>query len=128
MQVTKWYVHGVNTSTDAPHTEQLEYAAIRALDSRPSLTQRQLALELGVSLGRAHYCLRALIAKGMVKAKNYRNSQNKAAYLYLLTPHGIAQKSVMTRRFLERKVREYDALAAEIKRLRAEALPESDDR
>lgn len=82
MWVTKWYVHAVNEASNAPSHEYLEFAAIRALHQRPELTQRQLAHELGVSVGRAHYCLHALIAKGLVKAKNYTNSQNKAAYLY----------------------------------------------
>jgi EPS-associated MarR family transcriptional regulator len=102
----------------------LEFEAIRALHHQPSLTQRQLASTLGVSVGRAHYCLRALIEKGLVKAKNYRTSQNKAAYLYLLTPRGVVTKAAMTRRFLERKVEEYDALAVEIDRVRRESAVE----
>ena len=131
-RIAKWrYVHGVNepiAPLAPPHAEHLELAAIRAITERPALTQRQLALELGVSVGRAHYCLRALIAKGLVKAKNYRNSQHKAAYLYLLTPRGIVEKGAMTRRFLERKLKEYDALAAEIERLRSESLTDSSGR
>lgn len=91
------------------------------LHEHPELTQRELATKLGVSVGRAHYCLRALIAKGLVKAKNYTNSRNKAAYLYILTPRGLMTKAALTRRFLERKMREYDALAAEIERLRQES-------
>ena len=98
--------------------------AVRALHAEPALTQRQLASTLGVSIGRAHYCLRALIEKGLVKAQNYRNSRNKAAYLYLLTPRGLVAKAAMTRRFLERKMREYDALAQEIEWLRRESLAE----
>jgi EPS-associated MarR family transcriptional regulator len=119
------YVHCVNAPLFFGQAESLEFAAIRALHDRPSLTQRQLALVLGVSVGRAHYCVRALISKGLVKAKNYSGSRNKAAYLYLLTPSGIAEKSAMTRRFLEMKMREYDALATEIDRLRREAAEES---
>jgi EPS-associated MarR family transcriptional regulator len=106
-------------------TELLEFAAIRALHDRPSLTQRQLASVLGVSVGRAHYCVRALISKGLVKAKTYSGSRNKAAYLYLFTPSGIAEKSAMTRRFLERKMREFDELASEIDQLRTETAKES---
>lgn len=125
MQVTKWYVHAVNEASNTPQSpvqhEVLEFAAIRVLHQHPEMTQRQLASELGVSVGRAHYCLRALIAKGLVKAKNYTNSRNKAAYLYILTPRGLMAKAALTRRFLERKMREYDELAAEIERLRRES-------
>ena len=76
---------------------------------------------MGVSLGKANYCLRALIAKGLVKAENYRKSSNKLAYLYLLTPAGVAAKADMTRRFLARKVNEYEALGKEIERLERES-------
>ncbi|MCX5764678.1 MAG: MarR family EPS-associated transcriptional regulator [Gemmatimonadetes bacterium] len=94
---------------------------IRLLEADPVLTQRQLSKLLGVSLGKANYCLRELISRGLVKAKNYRTSQNKAAYLYILTPSGIAAKGDMARRFLVRKMHEYDALTAELEVLRREA-------
>lgn len=73
-----------------------------------------------MSLGKANYCLRALIAKGFVKAENYRNSKNKMAYFYLLTPSGIAAKTELARLFLARKVREYEELRLEIERLQQE--------
>ena len=73
-----------------------------------------------MSLGKANYCLQALIAKGFVKAENYRNSRQKLAYLYLLTPSGIAVKAEMTRHFLARKVREYEELRLEIAQLQQE--------
>ena len=76
---------------------------------------------MGVSLGKANYCLRALIAKGFVKAKNYRKSGNKLAYLYLLTPAGVAAKAELTRQFLARKVKEYEVLRQEIEGLERES-------
>lgn len=85
------------------------------------MSQRDIARELGVSLGKVNYCLRALIGKGWIKATNFTNSQNKAAYMYLLTPRGIEQKATLTVRFLQLKMREYEALRAEIKQMRREA-------
>ena len=101
-------------------TERVQLELMRLLDARPQLSQREVASSMGMSLGKVNYCLHALIDKGLVKAENYRNSGNKLAYLYLLTPSGIAAKSEMTRRFLERKVREYEQLRGEIKQLRQE--------
>lgn len=94
---------------------------LRLLDARPRLTQRQMAHELGVSLGKAHYCLRALLGKGFVKAQNFHNSSNKRGYVYLLTPAGAAAKADLTRQFLLRKREEYDALRLEIEGLQAES-------
>jgi len=120
------YVHGVNTPDQRVLAlEQLQFQAIRLIESQPSVTQRQLASALGVSVGRANYCVRALVEKGLVKMRNYRNSENKSAYLYLLTPRGLRSKGALARRFLERKVHEYDALALEIDRLRREASADS---
>lgn len=79
-----------------------------------------MARELGLSLGKTNYCVRAVIEKGWVKVKNFRNSNNKAAYLYQLTPGGISAKARITRRFLDRKVQEYERLEDEIQKLRAE--------
>ena len=88
-------------------------ALLRTLESKPDLSQRALARELGVSLGKTHYCLRALIDKGYVKAGNFRNSSTKRRYLYCLTPKGIAAKTRITRRFLNRKLLEHEALTLE---------------
>jgi MarR family transcriptional regulator, temperature-dependent positive regulator of motility len=93
---------------------------MRLLRSQPELSQRELATSLGMSLGKANYLLRALIEKGFVKAENYRKSNNKLAYLYLLTPSGIAAKAELTRQFLARKVRDYEELRLEIERLQHE--------
>ena len=95
--------------------------ALRLLDARPRLTQREMARELGVSLGKTNYCLRALLGKGFVKVQNFRNSTNKRAYAYLLTSEGVAAKAALTRQFLARKRQEYDALKLEVERLQQES-------
>lgn len=79
-----------------------------------------MARELGVSLGKANYCLRALLAKGFVKVQNFRKSTKKRGYVYLVTPEGLAAKADLTRKFLARKREEYDALKLEIERLQRE--------
>jgi MarR family transcriptional regulator, temperature-dependent positive regulator of motility len=94
---------------------------MRLLDARQQLSQREVASSLGMSVGKVNYCLKALIARGFVKAENYRNSSNKLAYFYLLTPSGITAKAELTRNFLARKMREYDELKLEIERLREES-------
>jgi EPS-associated MarR family transcriptional regulator len=94
---------------------------LRLLESSPSRSQREVASELGMSLGKVNYLLKALLEKGFVKIQNFRNSSNKRAYAYLLTPAGVAAKTDLTRRFLERKIAEYDALKLEIERLRQES-------
>lgn len=98
---------------------------LQLLEAKPRITQREMARELGVSLGKANYCLRALLTKGFIKAQNFRQSQNKLAYVYLLTPEGVAAKAELTRKFLARKRVEYDALKLEIERLQLEC--EKDD-
>jgi EPS-associated MarR family transcriptional regulator len=102
-------------------TDATSLSMLRLLAVRPHLSQREVATSVGVSLGKANYCLRALIAKGFVKARNYRNTRNKLAYVYLLTPAGVAAKAEMTRRFLACKVREYEALGREIEGLQRES-------
>ena len=94
---------------------------MRLLSWSPRLSQREVASHAGISLGKANYCLRALIARGFVKAENYRKSSNKRAYLYLLTPKGITRKAELTRLFLARKVKEYEALRLEIEGLQRES-------
>jgi EPS-associated MarR family transcriptional regulator len=85
------------------------------------MTQRDIAREMGVSLGKANYCLRALVGKGFIKVQNFRNSTNKRGYLYLLTPEGAAAKASLTRHFLVRKREEYDALRLELETLQRES-------
>ena len=101
-------------------SEQRQLNAMRLLETNPKMTQRELAEALGVSLGAANYCLKALVEKGWVKLENFQNNPNKLGYLYLLTPMGMAAKTALTARFLRRKLVEYEALKAEIEQLQSE--------
>ena len=96
------------------------YHLLKLLTEHPESTQRELAAAMGISLGKANYCINALIEKGMVKTDNFRRNPNKGAYAYLLTPEGVQEKARVTVRFLHRKMAEYDALRAEIVALRRE--------
>jgi len=93
---------------------------MRLIHANSNLTQRDMARDLGVSLGKANYCLKALIEKGFVKAGNFRRSDNKLAYVYLLTPAGIEEKARVTAAFLRRKIDEFESLRNEIELLRCE--------
>lgn len=100
--------------------DDAHYRLLRLIESRPQLSQRELAREMGVSLGKVNYCINALIEKGWVKARNFRKSDNKLAYAYLLTPRGVERKAAITVSFLQRKVAEYESLKKEISELRRE--------
>jgi len=100
--------------------DELRLRVLRALEANPELSQRQLAQELGVSLGGVNYALKALIERGFVKADNFRKSGTKVAYLYVLTPKGIAEKSALATAFLGRKLEEYEVLRQEIESLKGE--------
>ena len=97
------------------------YGLLKTLEDNPSLSQRDLAKRLDISLGKVNFCLNALIAKGCLKVNNFRNSDNKLAYAYLLTPHGIEEKARMTVTFLKYKTQEYERLRGEIEDLKREA-------
>ena len=101
-------------------SEESQYRLMRLIEANPGLSQRELAQELGMSVGKVNYCLRAVARKGWIKAANFRNSRNKAAYFYLLTPRGIRVKADLTLRFLAIKMREYEDLRREIERMRLE--------
>ena len=101
--------------------DEVHYKLMRLLEAKPGLSQRDAARELGISLGKVNYCLQGLIGRGWVKATNFKNSQNKAAYLYVLTPRGLQGKAALTVRYLKEKMREYEALRAEIEEMRSEA-------
>ena len=94
--------------------EDTHFRVLSLLEQNPEMSQRDLAKALGVSLGGVNYSLKALIERGMVKAHNFSKSERKLAYAYVLTPHGIAEKTKLTARFLRRKMEEYEALKAEI--------------
>ncbi len=101
-------------------SHEVRYRLLKYLADHPDATQRELARELDVSVGKINYCLRALTAKGWLKMRNFRNSKRKAAYLYILTPKGIEEKLSVTSTFLRRKIEEYESLSEEIERLTAE--------
>lgn len=101
--------------------EEAALRLMRVLQATPGANQRELAARSGMSLASLHYCLKALMSKGLVKAQNFALSSNKLGYVYVLTPSGIAEKADLTRRFLERKKNEYEALKTEIEALKAEA-------
>ena len=100
--------------------QELEYRALKILEQRPDMTQRELAEALGVSLGKTHYLVKSLIDVGWVKLDNFQRSDNKWGYAYLLTPKGIVEKAAITARFLVRKQREYSDLQLEIQQLQEE--------
>ena len=102
-------------------TDEYRYKILKLVESNPSISQRELAGQLGISLGKANFCLKALINVGLLKATNFRNNKNKLAYMYLLTPTGIEEKALITLRFLKHKLNEYETLQAEIEELRGEA-------
>jgi EPS-associated MarR family transcriptional regulator len=100
--------------------EAAELAILRLLQSNPALSQRDVSKALGLSLGKTHYLLRALMEKGSIKVRNFQRSDNKVAYMYLLTPNGVRKRVALTRAFLQRKESEFIALQQTISRLRSE--------
>lgn len=98
--------------------QDVHFRVLHLLDAKPHLTQRELARELGISLGGANYCLKALIDIGHIKAKNFSQHPKKIAYMYLLTPEGVASKLRLTAGFLKRKMDEYRALKKEIQSIK----------
>ena len=89
---------------------------LRKINKKPMASQRKLAEELGFSLGKLNYCLKALKNKGLIKIKNFEKNPHKMNYIYVLTPRGIGEKTKLTLNFMKRKMREYDELKAELKR------------
>ena len=98
----------------ASFREDVRFNILRMLESHPEYSQRDLADALGISLGGVNYCMKALIEKGFVKVSNFRRSDNKLRYAYLLTPSGISERALLTSRFLQRKIKEYEVVKAEI--------------
>ena len=100
--------------------DELRLRVLRALEVNPELSQRQLAAQLGVSLGGVNYAVKALVERGFVKAYNFTKSGRKVAYLYVLTPRGVAEKASLATAFLKRKLEEYELLRQEIEALESE--------
>jgi len=103
-----------------PNQDEINLKLMRLIEQNTELSQRQLAEEMGVSLGKTNYCLKAIVEKGWVKANNFKNSQNKTAYFYLLTPKGAEEKAKIAKRFLQRKIEEYETIKAQIEEIKAE--------
>ena len=118
----------MNTSTQNPTEisrsvsarQEIRLQILRALEENPELSQRRLAAQLGVSLGGVNYAMKALVERGFVKVKNFSRSDTKSAYLYILTPSGIAEKASVAAALLGRKLKEYEVLMSEIDALQSE--------
>ena len=95
---------------------QDHFEVLRKIKKKPKATQRELAEELGFSLGKLNYCLRALKTKGLIKMKNFEKNPNKFNYIYVLTPRGIAEKTKLTVNFMKRKMKEYEELKRELEK------------
>ena len=96
--------------------EQDHFNILRRIQKKPKSSQRELAEELGFSLGKLNYCLKALQDKGLVKIENFKKNPQKLNYIYVLTPEGISKKTKLTLNFMKRKMREYDELKNELKK------------
>ena len=105
---------------------ELQYQVLKQLQQNPKITQRQLAEILGVSLGKTNYLVKSLLDVGWLKLENFRKSDNKLGYIYLLTPKGIVEKTAITKRFLDRKRADYERLLAEIEALENEVSEPED--
>ena len=108
-------------SSDNP---EISYRLLKILEADPNLTQRRMAGEMGLSLGKFNYCLKELVKKGFVKVERFTSSENKAAYMYILTPYGIEEKSRLTMRFLKRKIKEFEKIKQQIEELKQEVSDE----
>jgi EPS-associated MarR family transcriptional regulator len=102
-------------------TDEYRYKILKLVEVNPEISQRELAQALGISLGKANFCLKALVDVGLVKVTNFKNNKNKLAYMYLLTPSGIEEKASITVRFLKQKIQEHEMLIQEIEALRKDA-------
>jgi len=100
--------------------QKIRYKIFKLLQNNPDLSQRDLAIALGVSLGKVNYCIKALLEKGLLNSKRFKNSKNKIAYTYLLTPKGIEEKAKLTVQFLKIRLDEYKTIKKEIRQLRVE--------
>ncbi len=107
--------------------DETAYKILKLVHAEPNISQRELAEELGVSVGKANYCLKALMEKGFIKVRNFYKSSNKRGYVYLLTSRGFTEKAQVTFRFLKYKMQEYEDLESEIAQIRSEAEQMTND-
>ncbi len=115
-------------SRQAKLQEDTNFRLMQLLQDNPHLSQRKMAIALGISFGGVNYCLNALVVKGLVKIHNFNQNKNKFGYAYVLTPSGMSEKAALTARFLKRKINEYELLQAEIKALKMELKNENGDK
>ena len=111
----------------AQQREDVHFRVLRLLECRPDASQREIAEELGVSLGAINFCVKALIDKGHIKLANFKASKNKLGYVYVLTPEGIAHRAQLAAGFIKRKMAEFEAIQAELEQLRREFAEGSTD-
>ena len=111
--IERYAVQLLNKSMD---NNQDHFNVLRKIQQKPESSQRELAEDLGFSLGKLNYCLKALKVKGLVKIKNFKKNPNKINYIYVLTPQGVSEKTKLTLNFMKRKMKEYDELKKEIKK------------
>ena len=100
--------------------EEVTHKLFNLIERHPNRSQRQLAAEMRISLGKTNYCIRGLIERGWLKARMFKNGNNKIAYSYIVTPKGLGEKAEITARYLRRKLHEYESLRIEIEKLRQE--------
>ena len=100
--------------------QEAHFRVLRLLEVNPQMKQREIAAAAGVSLGKTNYCINSLLEKGLIKVQNFKTNNRKMGYAYFITPAGIAEKAILTHRFLENKMKEYEALKAEIELLKNE--------
>jgi len=110
--IERYAVQLLNKSMD---DNQDHFNVLRKIQQKPESSQRELAEDLGFSLGKLNYCLKALKVKGLVKIKNFKKNPNKLNYIYILTPKGVSEKTKLTLNFMKRKIKEYDELKREVK-------------
>ena len=110
--IERYAVQLLNKSMD---DNQDHFNVLRKIQQKPESSQRELAEDLGFSLGKLNYCLKALKVKGLVKIKNFEKNPNKINYIYILTPKGVAERTKLTLNFMKRKMKEYDELKREVK-------------
>ncbi|CAN1535164.1 MarR Transcriptional regulators [Sphingomonadaceae bacterium] len=108
------------------NSDAVSFSLMQTIHDEPNITQRELADKLGLSLGKVNYCIKALVDKGLIKIDNFRASEAKWRYMYVLTPKGFAAKASLTRQFLECKLREFEDLQAQIIMLQAEVKTTQD--
>ncbi len=118
------FERGAQLSWQSLVTDELQHKLFKTIAEHPQINQRELSQHLGISLGKANYCLKGLIEKGWVKAQNFKNNKKKLSYAYLLTPSGIEQKATVTIRYLKRKMEEYDQLKQAVEELKKEVAME----